>query len=127
MATPQRAIVPIYTTLGEVRAFLVYPYIFNTSGEWIGWVTQNRDVYSVLGFYVGYLSNDPRILRKRSDDSVRPRLAPPKSPLRLKLPTTVPLAHMMSELSRETVDILDEEPERLHTSDAGELREDLDY
>jgi len=126
MTTPQRSIVPIYTTRGEVRAFLVYPFLFNQNGEWIGWVAQSRDVFSVLGYYSGYLTSDPRILRKRSDDSAHSRLNPPKAPPRLKLPTTVPLARMMSEISHELVDVLEEEPERLHTSDAGELRQDLD-
>ena len=126
MTTQQRSIVPIYTTRGEVRAFLVYPHLFNQNGEWIGWVTPNRDVFSVLGFYVGYLTNDPRILRKRSDDSPHPHANPPHNPERIKLPTTVPLARMMSELSHEIVDVLEEEPERLHTSDSGEMRQDLD-
>jgi hypothetical protein len=33
---------------------------------------------------------------------------------------------MMSELTYETVDILWECPEDLHTTDAGELREDME-
>jgi hypothetical protein len=33
---------------------------------------------------------------------------------------------MMSELSHDIVDVLLEEPERLHTTDSGELRDDLD-
>jgi hypothetical protein len=37
-----------------------------------------------------------------------------------------PLAPLMSDLSQGLVDVLVEEPERLHTVDIGELREDLD-
>jgi hypothetical protein len=33
---------------------------------------------------------------------------------------------MMAELAFETMDILLEEPERLHTSDTGELKDDMD-
>jgi hypothetical protein len=33
---------------------------------------------------------------------------------------------MMAELRFETIDVLDEEPERLHTSDTGEFKEDMD-
>jgi hypothetical protein len=33
---------------------------------------------------------------------------------------------MMAELAFETIDILHEEPDRLHTSDTGELKEDVD-
>ncbi len=57
-------IIPIYSSRGEVEAFLVFPYLFNQSGEWIGCVTSQREVYSVLGAYVGVLTNDPRIVRR---------------------------------------------------------------
>jgi hypothetical protein len=33
---------------------------------------------------------------------------------------------MMAELPFEVIDVLFEEPERLHTIDAGELKEDMD-
>jgi len=33
---------------------------------------------------------------------------------------------MMSELTHDIIDVLLEEPERLHTTDSGELRDDLD-
>jgi hypothetical protein len=64
--------IPIFSSRGEVEAFLVFPNLFNRSGEWIGWVTPQREVYSVLGNYVGFLTNDPRIVRKRSDDETIP-------------------------------------------------------
>jgi hypothetical protein len=32
----------------------------------------------------------------------------------------------MKELTHSLIDVLSEEPERLHTIDSGELREDLD-
>jgi hypothetical protein len=118
-------IVPIFTTHGDVDAFLVYPYLFNRQGEWIGWVTPQRDVYSVLGYYVGSLTNDPRIIRKRSSAD-KPRLKVPPAPPRLRTPPTVPLAKMMGDLSHESIDVLEDEPERLHTLDSGELRQDLD-
>jgi len=118
-------VIPVYTSTGEAAAYLIYPNIFNRSGEWVGWVTPSREVYSVLGFYVGYITNDPRILRKRSDPS-KPHMAPPNHPGRITIPARVPLARMMSELPHELVDVLLEEPERLHTTDSGELRADLD-
>jgi hypothetical protein len=40
-------------------------------------------------------------------------------------PATVPLAPLMSELTFSTVDVLLEEPNRLHTIDRGELKEDM--
>ena len=122
----QHRIIPIYSSRGEVEAFLVFPYLFNRSGEWIGSVTPQREVYSVRGAYVGFLTNDPRIVRKRSDDGFHPHLKLSPPPGRLNTPATIPLAPMMSDLTHSLVDILIEEPERLHTMDSGELREDID-
>jgi hypothetical protein len=119
-------IIPVYSSRGEVEAFLVFPFLFNRSGEWIGWITAQREVYSVKGVYVGFLTNDPRIVRRRSDDDLRPRLQVSPPPGRLNTPATIPLAPLMSELTHSLVDVLVEEPERLHTVDSGELREDMD-
>lgn len=118
--------VPIYTTSGALGALLRYPYLYNPQGEWIGWVTATREVYSVHGHYVGWLSRDLRILRKRSYDHTRPMRVPPRQPPPLRPPATVPLPPMMSELRYSEIDVLDEEPDRLPTMDAGELREDMD-
>ncbi|MGE5641650.1 MAG: hypothetical protein ACM3Y8_01445 [Byssovorax cruenta] len=122
---PQR-IIPIFSSRGEVDAFLVFPHLFNRSGEWIGWVTPQREVYSVLGNYVGFLTNDPRIVRKRGDDAIKPRLKAPPHPWKIATPAMTPLAPLLRELSNSLVDVLVEEPERLHTADTGELREDID-
>jgi hypothetical protein len=124
--TLQRVLIPIYNTKGDAEAFLSYPYLHNRNGDWIGWVTPKREVYSVLGYYVGYLTDEPRILRKRVTATLKPRLQPPAPPKRLSPPATVPLAPMMKEITYSIVDVLLEEPERLHALDVGELREDLD-
>ena len=122
----QRRIIPVYSSRGEAEAFLIFPHLFNRNGEWIGWVTPKREVYSVLGYYVGSFTDDARIVRKRADDEDKPRLRPPQRPSRITTPATVPLAPMMKDLTHSLVDILQEEPERLHTLDSGELRQDLD-
>ncbi len=119
-------IVPIYTSRGDAEAFLQYPYLFNAVGEWVGFVDAKRQVYSVLGVYVGYISNEPRILRKRSTSTLRPKAEVPPSPGRFAPPASVPLAPMMPELTHSIIDVLLEEPERLHTADYGELRQDLE-
>lgn len=126
MSIPQPTVIPIYTTRGDAEAFLAYPYLFNRNGDWIGFATSNRDVYSVLGQFVGTISNDPRILRKRAMDHSLPRLTPPPAPGRITIPATVPLAPMMAELTHSMVDVLLDEPELLHTSDSGEQRQDMD-
>lgn len=125
MTQNQQRLIPIYTSRGEVEAFLAFPHLFNLGGEWIGLVTPQREVYSVLGNYVGFLTNDPRIVRKRADDAVKPRLKMPPSPGRIAIPANAPLAPLLSDLTHALVDVLVEEPERLHTIDSGELREDL--
>jgi hypothetical protein len=127
MTTPvNRSLIPVYNSRGEADAFLAYPYLFNRNGEWVGWVTEKRQVYSVLGYYVGYMTNDPRILRKRATSTLKPRVQAPATPGRISLPATVPLAPMMSELTHSLVDVLLDEPDRLHPVDQGELREDVD-
>jgi hypothetical protein len=126
MSQGQVRIIPVYSSRGEAEAYLVFPYLFNRGGEWIGWVTPKKEVYSVLGNYVGYLTADPRIVRKRVEDATRPRLKVPPPPRRLVAPAQTPLAPLMSDLTNSLVDVLVEEPERLHTVDTGELRQDLD-
>ena len=120
------SVIPIYTSRGDAAAYLVYPHLYNRNGEWIGWVSPTRDIYSVLGHYVGTLSDDPRILRKRVTGVLKPRVNPPPPPQKFIPPATVPLPPMMSELTFSTVDVLLEEPNRLHTLDRGELKEDMD-
>jgi len=122
----QRRIIPVYSSRGEAEAFLIFPHLFNRTGEWIGWITPKREVYSVLGYYVGTLTDDARIVRKRADDEDKPRLRPPQYPGRVTTPASVPLAPLMKDLTHSMVDVLQEEPERLHTLDSGELRQDLD-
>ena len=123
---PQHRIIPIYTSRGEAEAFLVFPYIFNRNGEWIGWATPQREIYSVLGYYVGTLTNDARIVRKRSEDDSKPRLKPPPTPGKIATPASIPLAPLMQDLTYSIIDVLQDEPERLHTLDGGEFRQDMD-
>ena len=119
-------IIPIYTTRGEHAAFFSNGNIFNTAGEWIGFVdTRNGFVYSVTGEYVGYFAKDGRILRKRSMEEI-PKRTPPAAPQRLTIPTSVPLPPLIGDLSFDTIDVLEDMPERLHTIDSGELKEDMD-
>lgn len=126
MSQNRQRIIPIYASNGEAEAFLVFPHLFNKNGEWIGWVTPKREVYSVMGIFVGAITNDPRIVRRRAEDELKPRLQPPPKPGRITTPSSVPLAPLMSDLPHSLIDVLQEEPERLHTVDSGELREDME-
>ncbi len=119
-------LVALYSSKGDVGAFLRYPNLYNPAGEWIGFVTVEREVYSVLGNYIGYVSDDRRILRDRTPASPKPHLVPPAAPPKALPPATVPLAPLMREITHSTVDVLLEEPERLHTLDIGEFRTDME-
>lgn len=110
-------VIPLYTSSGQTGGFLVYPYIYNNTGDWIGWVTDDQKVYTVHGRYVGWMNRDGRILRRRSDDYQQPSMPPPPAPPPLIPPATVPLPPMMSELKYETIDVLDEMPEIMPTLD----------
>ena len=119
-------LIPIFTTSGETGAYLIYPYLFNRLGEWVGWVTETREVFSVQGRYVGYLAKGPRILRKRNAGFQKEQTPPSTIPARIQVPVMGPLAPMMPELSFAEIDVLEDEPDRLHTVDMGELRDDMD-
>jgi hypothetical protein len=119
-------LIVIYTTSGDIGAYLLFPYLYNKQGEWIGWVTQGRQVYSVHGHYVGWLSDDPRILRKQSSGYLKPRLSPPPRPEPIIPPASVPLPTLMPEVPIGSFDVLEEAPEFLPSIDFGDLREDMD-
>ena len=126
MDASERKMIPLYTSKGDAEAFLLYPYIFNRLGDWIGFITPQREIYSIMGYYVGFLTDDKRIIRNRVTNTLKPRLDPPPLPGKVYPPATVPLAPLMRELTHSQVDVLLDEPERLHTPDSGELRPDLD-
>jgi len=123
---PRRYIVPVYNSHGDPEAYLDYPYLHNKMGEWIGWVTADRQVYSVLGFYVGEMTAEPRIVRRRLTASLRARKIPPPPPARLLVPPSIPLPPMLPDLKFGLSDVLLEQPELLHTLDSGDARQDAD-
>ncbi len=120
-------LIPIYTSRGDMDAYLAYPYLYNKQGEWIGWVSPERKVFSVHGHYVGWLADGPRILRKLVEGYGANRIViPVPDEMRINPPAHVPLAPLMPELIFGTIDVLLEQPELLPPVDFGELREDMD-
>lgn len=117
--------IPLYTTSGDVGGFLLYPYIFNSQGDWIGWVTADKQVYSVHGQYVGWLGKGFRILRQRTLTDNRPQQTPPPAPERFRPPAQVPLPPMMAEITSSTIDVLEERPDLLPTSDSFAFTDDV--
>lgn len=120
-------LIPVYTTKGDLEAFLLYPYLYSRQGEWIGFVAPDRQVYSVHGHYVGWLADGPRILRRLADSFDRGRISVPR-PQNLKIspPAMSPLAPLMSELTFGLIDVLQDQPELLPPPDFGDLRDDMD-
>jgi 4-fold beta-flower domain-containing protein len=117
----------LYNSNGDPAAFMDYPHIYNLGGEWVGFVSADRSVHSVLGHYVGYLSDERRILRPRTMSTTGRHIdPPPPPPPGFVPPANIPLAPLMSELTQSIVDVFLEQPERLHTRDVGELRADLE-
>jgi hypothetical protein len=122
-----KRLIPVYSTRGDLEAYLFFPYIFSRLGEWIGWVTKDRKVYSVHGLYVGYYSKDSRILRKQSDAFGHARHKPPPAPAgHITIPAHAPLAPLMAELPFGVIDVMLEQPDLLPPLDFGEGREDMD-
>ena len=118
--------IPIYSTSGEFSAIMMYPYIYNRQGEWIGWVRKDKSVFNVEGLYVGWLTDGPRIIRKRINGSNGHQEALPPVPDQIQPIAHAPLPPMMSELPFNLIDIFDEAPELLHTLDTGIRKEDMD-
>jgi hypothetical protein len=119
--------IPIYTTRGDLEAFLAYPYLYNRDGDWIGWISADRQVYSVHGHYIGWIGVGPRILRKLAEDFSKQRDDIPPPTLRsISPPAQVPLAPLMPELTFGVIDVLQDAPDLLPSVDFGELRQDMD-
>jgi hypothetical protein len=124
--TDPKKLIPIYNSRGEIGALLSFPYIFNLTGEWIGWVTPQRTVHSVHGHYVGILTNDPRIVRRREIANTVQRLTPPAPPEPIRPPARFPLAPQLPELGTQMIDVLVDAPYLLPSVDFGDLRDDMD-
>jgi hypothetical protein len=116
----------IFTSRGDWGAFLIYPYLFNPIGEWIGWATPQKEIFNLEGSYVGTISPDQRILRKRILDTHPPRREIPDAPFKPRIPASIPLPPRMAELRFDQVDILEDMPDLLHTMDSGEFKSDIE-
>jgi hypothetical protein len=85
-----------------------------------GWTPTARSTTSTA--CTSAIDHRPEVLPPHATSRCRAR--PPVAE-RIRPPATVPLPPMMADLPFENVDVLLEEPERLHTTDTGELKEDV--
>lgn len=104
--------VPIYQSNGAWVAVYDEGHLWNVDGEWIGFVV-GREVFDTGGQYLGFLSDDQRLLRKRSIGDDVPHIDPPGRPDRPVIPANMPLAPMFRELPYQIIDMFDEYPDRL--------------
>lgn len=112
---------PLYTSSGRWAGLLVDRYLYDTEGNWMGWVENDGAVYSVRGEYVGQLNRDMRVLRRRVVPDSQPRKSLPAPPLlRIETLTSAPLAPLLQELPPEIMDVLEEQPDRLHPVETAE-------
>ncbi|MBN1264409.1 MAG: hypothetical protein JXA25_02870 [Anaerolineales bacterium] len=118
--------IPIYTTPGDFSAIMMYPYLYNIQGEWIGWVQKDKSVYNVEGAYVGWITDGPRIVRQRVNGSNGHHATIPPIPEKIQSIANAPLPPMMSELPYNLIDVLEDAPELLHTIDTGMKKKDMD-
>ena len=102
----------VYNTAGDWLATAVTPYVFDARGECVGFM-EGRAVYTFDGEWVGDLSKDGRILRKRAGKK-RPLHTNPPARLKVKpstLPGRAPLPPQNAEIGYDTIDVLEEDPE----------------
>ncbi len=102
----------IYDTHGDWQATRIEQYIFDGRGEYIGFL-EGRAVYTRDGEWVGDLSKDGRILRKRAGAKKPLNTNFPIKPTQKKsdLPGRAPLPQQMAEIGYDTIDVLEENPE----------------
>jgi hypothetical protein len=114
----------IFDTYGDWQATKIGNYLFSPRGEYIGYV-EDEDVYKRDGEWIGRLSKDGRILRKRTERRREFHPNPPAVPPRPeKLPPRAPLPPMMAELNFSTIDVLEEDPGIF--KQISDLRPDID-
>jgi len=105
----------VYDTRGDWHATVLDNIIWDSRGDYIGFIRddgENYDVYTAVGEWIGNLIQDGRIVRKRNYDK-RPLLKdkPEKPAKPEKLPARAPLPPMTADLGFTLVDVLDWDPE----------------
>jgi hypothetical protein len=115
----------IYNTAGDWQATAMGQYLFDSRGEYIGFL-EGQAVFTRDGEWVGDLAKDGRILRKRAGKR-RPMHPHPLAKPAVKpsnLPARAPLPPQNAEISYDTIDVLEEDPDVFKR--VSEHKEDMD-
>jgi hypothetical protein len=102
----------IFNTGGDWLATVMGVHVFDTRGEYVGYM-EEKSVYTRDGEWVGELSKDGRILRKRAGKSrpLHPNPIPKPAMKPSNLPGRAPLPPQNAEISYDTIDVLEEDPD----------------
>lgn len=106
----------VYDTRGDWHATILNNNIWDTRGDYIGFIRdedgEGYEVFTTVGEWIGYLIQDGRIVRKRTAEK-RPLLKEKveKPPKPEKLPARAPLPPMTADLGFTLLDVLDWDPE----------------
>ncbi len=105
----------IFDTRGEWHATLLENCLWDARGDYVGFVRPPRyDVYSIDGRWIGNLTPDGRIIRKRMLDkqpTLKIRKLTPARPR--NLPPRAPLPPLTADLGYHYVDVLEWDPDAL--------------
>lgn len=102
----------LYNTAGDWQGTILGSYVYDPRGDCIGFV-EEKSAYTFDGEWVGEISKDGRILRKRAGKK-KPLHAKPLPRLKNKpanLPGRAPLPPQNAELGYDTLDVLEEDPQ----------------
>jgi hypothetical protein len=109
----------LYNTAGDWQGTVYGQYIYDPRGDSIGFVQdegkegKEKSVYTFDGEWVGLVSKDGRILRKRAN-SKRPLHSAPLPKIKGRpqgLPARAPLPPQNAEIGYDTIDVLEEDPD----------------
>lgn len=115
----------IFDTHGEWHATLLNNCVWDARGDYIGFVRgPNHDVYTAFGEWIGNLSKDGRIVRRRVKDRqmvLKVRKLPPPRPK--NLPPRAPLPPLSGDLGYHYIDVLEWDPDAF--KNVPDLKQDL--
>ena len=103
----------IYDTQGDWHATLISGCLWDARGDYLGFVRGDKhDVYTQYGEWIGYITQDGRIVRRRMEQNLPvlkiKRLKPARPS---NLPPRAPLPPLTADLGYNLIDVLDWDPD----------------